>query len=71
MTTEVYARDAFLSALGDPELRRRILMSCPPPETLEDAYDLAVLAAAVEGSLKGVTAEEFKTVTPYKRSRYV
>jgi hypothetical protein len=60
VATEVYARDAFLSALGDPELRRRILMTCPPPETLEDAYDLAVRSAAVEDSLKGVTAGEFQ-----------
>ena len=48
VATEIYARDAFLSALGDQELRRRILMTCPPPETLEDAYDLAVRAVAVE-----------------------
>jgi hypothetical protein len=69
VATEIYARDAFLSALGDPELRRRILMTCPPPETLEDAYDLAVRSAAVEDSLKGEATEQFKATTP-KRSRY-
>lgn len=46
-STEVYARDAFLRALDNPELRTRILMSMPPPETLSAAYQLAVRAVAV------------------------
>ena len=46
--TEIYARDAFLSALGDDDLRRRIMMTCPPPETLSAAFDLALRAVAVD-----------------------
>ena len=46
-STEVYARDAFLRALDNDELRTRILMSMPPPETLSAAYELAVRAFAV------------------------
>ena len=46
--TEVYARDAFLSALDDEELRRRILLTCPPPETLSAAYDLALRTLAID-----------------------
>jgi len=32
--TEVYARDTFLNALDDDDLRQRILMTCLPPTTL-------------------------------------
>jgi hypothetical protein len=32
--TEIYAGDAFLTALDDGELRRRIMLTCPPPITL-------------------------------------
>ena len=46
-STEVYARDAFLRALDDAELRKRILMAMLPPETLSAAYELAVRAYAV------------------------
>ena len=46
--TEVYARDAFLNAIGDPELRRRIMLAVPPPETLAMTYDLAVRALAYD-----------------------
>ena len=46
--TEIYARDAFLSAFGDEDLRRRIMMTCPPPETLSAAFDLALRAVAVD-----------------------
>jgi len=45
--TEIYARDAFLSSLGDDALRRRIMMTCPPPETLSAAFDLALRADAI------------------------
>ena len=47
-STEVYARDAFLRALDNMELRNRILMTMPPPETLAGAYELAVRAYAVD-----------------------
>jgi hypothetical protein len=46
--TEIYARDAFLSALGDDDLRRRIMMTSPPPETLSAVFDLALRAIAVD-----------------------
>jgi len=42
--TEIYARDAFLVALGDEQLRSRIMMTCSPPETLASVYDLALRA---------------------------
>jgi len=43
-SAEAYARDAFLSALNDPELRSRVLK---PPETVTVAFDLAVLVRAI------------------------
>jgi hypothetical protein len=52
VATEIYARDAFLSALSDADLQRRILLTCPPPETSEDVYDLAVRSVAVDEGLK-------------------
>jgi hypothetical protein len=52
VATDIYARDVFLSALSDPDLQRRILLTCPPPETLEDVYDLAVRAVAIDEGLK-------------------
>ena len=50
-STEVYARDAFLRALDDAELRNRILMTMPPPETLSAAYELAVRACAISSEI--------------------
>jgi len=50
-STEVYARDAFLRALDDAELRNRILMAMPPPETLSAAYELAVRTNAVHSEV--------------------
>jgi hypothetical protein len=52
-STEIYARDTFLSALDDHELRRRILMTVPPPETLASAFDLAVRAITLDDSDRG------------------
>ena len=49
-STEIYARDAFLSALNDPELRRRVLLTVPPPETLTSAFDLAARAITLDGT---------------------
>ena len=46
--TEIYARDAFLNALENDDLKRRILMTCPPPTTLAMTYDLALRSAALE-----------------------
>jgi hypothetical protein len=57
--TEVYAPYDFLTAIDDLELQRRILMMCPPPETLEGAYNLAVQAAAVDDNLR--TANEWES----------
>ena len=47
--TEIYARDAFLVALDNDDLRRRIMLACPPPETLSAVFDLAVRASAADG----------------------
>jgi hypothetical protein len=44
----VGARDAILTALDDGELRRRIMLTCPPPITLAVTYDLALPASALE-----------------------
>ena len=49
--TEVYARDAFMAALDDEELQRRILLTCPPPETLTSAYGLALRSMAVDAAV--------------------
>jgi len=46
--TEIYARDAFLTALDDWDVRKRIMMTCPPPTTLAATYDLALRSAALE-----------------------
>ena len=50
--TEINARDAFLAALGDDELKSRIMMTCTPPETLASVYDLALRAFNISGSRK-------------------
>jgi len=47
-STEIYARDAFLSALNNLELRRRVLMTVPPPETLTAAFDYAARAITLD-----------------------
>jgi transposase InsO family protein len=62
-STEVYARDAFLRALENEELRNRILMTMPPPETLAAAYELAVRAYAVTGD---TTKTEDARNRPYR-----
>jgi hypothetical protein len=48
--TEIYAHDAFLTALDDVKLRRRIMFTCPPPTTLAAAFDLALRASAFDSS---------------------
>jgi hypothetical protein len=50
--TEIYARDEFLAALDDNELRRRIMLTCPPPERLSAAYDLALRTLAVDATFR-------------------
>jgi hypothetical protein len=50
-STQEYARDAYLRALGNEELRNRILMTMPPPETLSGAYELAARTQAVASEL--------------------
>ena len=51
--TEIYGRDAFLTTLDDLDPCRRILMTCPPPETLAAIYDLAIRASAILNQAKG------------------
>jgi len=46
--TDIYARDAFLTALDDEKLKWRIMLTSPPPETSVAVYDLALRAVAVE-----------------------
>jgi hypothetical protein len=53
--TEIYARDAFLTALDDDDLRRRIMMACPPPDTLSGVFDLAVSASAIDEAYPSYT----------------
>jgi hypothetical protein len=67
-STEIYARDAFLTALDDSEMRRRIIMAIPPPETLSAAYDLAMRAITVDDA--GMRAGRCDVLSPnYSASR--
>ena len=65
-STEIYARDAFLSALNDPELRRRVLMTVPPPETLASAFDLAVRAITLDDTDKCEHRDTSRTTREYQ-----
>ncbi|HSN24302.1 MAG TPA: hypothetical protein VLS45_09100, partial [Methylomicrobium sp.] len=65
--TEIYARDAFLTALDDSDLRRRIMMACPPPETLSAVFDLAVRASAVDEVFRQQTRAESWEARPMER----
>jgi hypothetical protein len=56
--TEIYARDAFLTALDDEKLKRRIMLTSPPPETLVAVYDLALRAVAVENYVTRSQSED-------------
>jgi hypothetical protein len=69
--TDVYARDAFLTALDDPDLRRRIMLTCPPPETLVAAYDLALRASAMETEMYDhQSGDTFERRYQHGRQRY-
>jgi transposase InsO family protein len=69
--TEIYARDAFLNALDDDDLRRRILMTCPPPTTLAMAYDLALRSAALEPRVRcdHHSEDSWRSRSPAKRQQ--
>jgi hypothetical protein len=69
--TEIYARDAFLTALDDSDLRRRIMMACPPPETLSAVFDLAVRASAVDEVFRQQTrADSWEARPTERRQKY-
>jgi len=68
--TEIYARDAFLQALGDLELRRRIMLTCPPPTTLAAAYDLALRASAFESYAQDARNEQRHRSPQRRGERY-
>jgi hypothetical protein len=70
--TEIYARDAFLTALDDEKLKRRIMLTSPPPETLVAVYDLALRAVAVENYVTRSQSEDRGDRHPpqYGRSRH-
>ena len=63
--TEIYARDAFLAALDDWDMRRRIMMTCPPPSTLAATYDLALRVTALDTGM----ANRQKSRSPVDRSQ--
>jgi hypothetical protein len=69
--TEIYARDAFLNALDDDDLRRRVLMTCPPPTTLAMAYDLALRSAALEPRVRcdHYSEDSWRSRSPAKRQQ--
>jgi hypothetical protein len=68
--TEIYARDAFLNALNDDDLRRRIMLACPPPDTLAAAFDLAVRASAFDVSFRpSESREECGYTVPAEKRR--
>ena len=52
-------------ALDDMELRRRIMLTCPPPETLVAVYDLALRASAMDTG----TCEQRSGFTVERRSQ--
>jgi hypothetical protein len=70
--TEIYARDVFLTALDDEKLKRRIMLTSPPPETLVAVYDLALRAVAVENYVARSQSEDRGDRHPpqYGRSRH-
>ena len=69
-STEIYARDAFLYALDDHELRRRVSMTVPPPETLASAFDLAVRAITLDDSDRSEQHDATREGQPARRRRY-
>ena len=68
-STESYARDAFLLALNDTELRRRVLMTVPPPETLAIAFDLAVRALTLDDTDQSEYRDRSRTTREYPAAR--
>lgn len=56
--TEIYARGAFLTALDDDKLKRRLMLTNPPPETLVAVYDLALRAVAVNNYVTRSQSED-------------
>jgi hypothetical protein len=71
-STDIYARDAFLTALDDDELRRRIMMACPPPETLSAVFDLAVRASAIDETFRQTAGrgDSWEERQPGRRQRF-
>ena len=67
--TEIYARDAFLAALDDWDLRKRIMMTCPPPVTLAATYDLALRSAALETGMSSQQRSGSPSDQKSKRAR--
>lgn len=65
--TEINAREAFLTALNDGELRRRIMMTCPPPETLS-VHDLAVRSLSVDDAFRDESHESNRMRQHYIRT---
>ncbi len=47
---EVLARDAFLTAIDNPSIRRRVLERDPPPDTLDAALSAAVRLEALDSA---------------------
>jgi hypothetical protein len=68
--TEIVARDAFLVALDDARLSERIMMTCPPPETLAAVYDLALRAVIVGRDRSKERHETGSTCQQERRPRY-
>jgi hypothetical protein len=56
--TEIYARDACLTALDDEKLKRRIMLTSPSRETLVAVYDLALRGVAVENYVTRSQSED-------------
>jgi hypothetical protein len=54
--TDIFARDAFLTALDVDDLRRRIVMACPPPGRLSAVFDSSVRACAIDESFNSPTS---------------
>ena len=67
--TEIYARDAFLTTLDEEKLKRLIMLTIPPPETLVAVYDLALRAVAVEDYVTRSQSEDRGSRHPPQNSR--
>lgn len=59
--TELAARDAFLGALDNDDLRYRAMSARPPPQTLDATFELAIQLEVIR-PLRPETEEKSRTL---------